>query len=340
MSKVYFKKIKSLDNVDLINNESYKMLERIINDEGLKLESVTPLKVHFGEPGNVTYIKPKYFEGIRRYLKDNNISSCYIETNVLYKGERTFEDSHKKVAQNHDFTDLDVVIADGDIDNPYNEVEINKEFFKTCKIGKKFSDYNNYIVVAHFKGHGLAGFGGAIKQLGMGFAARGGKLEQHSDTVPVISQNKCVSCGVCVKKCPVDAITIDKKASIIKEKCIGCASCTIVCPVHAITNTWDGANFHEKLAEYAYAAALNKTNIYINYVFNVTSDCDCVGNEMPIVAPDIGLFVSTDPVAVDKASLDKLQDCGFHKLFDKGKKNLEHAQKIGLGSLDYELIEM
>lgn len=339
MSKVYFKAIENLDE-DLINKISYEMMTKIIKEENIVLNNIVPLKVHFGEPGNPTFIKPNYFDGIKRYLKENDIESCYMDTNVLYKGRRAFTDEHIKTAHEHGFTDLEVVIADGDKNSPYDEIPVNLKFCKTCKIGKKYSEYNNYIILAHFKGHGIAGFGGAIKQLAMGFASRAGKLQQHSNIVPIIN-DKCISCGACVNICPVNAIElVDGKAVINPDICIGCASCILVCPVDAIENTWTDTGFHEKLAEYAYAATRGKTNIYFNYAFNITADCDCFGKKMEIVAPNIGIFISTDPVAIDQASLDIVQKITDEKKFDDARRTLDYAEKIGLGSKTYELIEM
>ncbi len=339
MKKVYFKKVDVLDNN--INVIIYDMLKNLVEKESVVLNEVVPLKVHFGEKGNETYIKSEYMDGIKKYLKDNNKETCYIETNVLYKGARTKTEDHINVAKEHGFTDLDIIIADGDTDNAYEEVTVNLKNFDKCKIGYKFKDYNNYIVVSHFKGHGMAGFGGAIKQLAMGFASRGGKLHQHSDSVPVLDKEKCIACSKCINKCPVNAISIvDGKAHIDEKICVGCASCTPVCPVDSITNSWKVSNFHEKIAEYAYAAALGKTNIYVQYAFNITKDCDCIGSKMDPIAPNIGVFVSTDPVAIDKATYDYFNNVCPNHNFDSANITLNYANEIGLGSLEYILEEI
>ncbi len=336
MSNVYFKRINELTTS--INDDIYTMINKVVEEENIKLSKTVPLKVHFGEKGNTTFIKPVYFEGIKKYLRENNIDSCYIETNVLYKGSRTVTKDHIKTALDHGFDDLDIVIAD-DEDN-YDEIEVNLKNFEKCKIGSKFSEYDNFIVISHFKGHGMAGFGGAIKQLAMGFASRGGKLHQHSKSVPLIDKDKCISCGVCVRKCPVNAIRIEDYALIDENVCIGCASCTPVCPVDAITNSWEVSNFHEKLAEYAYAASLGKENIYIQFAFNITADCDCIGKKMPIISPNIGVLIGTDPVAIDKATYDLFEKNNPDHNFKTAEITLKHAESIGLGNTNYNLIEM
>ena len=172
----------------------------------------------------------------------------------------------------------------------------------------------------------------------MGFASRGGKLEQHSGISPVVDENKCITCGICSEKCNYSAINISEIAVIDSEKCIGCAGCIAVCPQGAINNTWGGSNFLEKLAEYAYGAAKDKDIIYVTFVHNITKDCDCNGSHMNPIAENIGILAGKDPVALDTACLDLLQQNEANKLFDKGKKTLKHAEKIGLGTMDYELI--
>ena len=334
MSKVYFIEIKDFSNKELINNTVYEML-KIINFD---FKGTVPLKVHFGEPGNITFIRPDNFEGIKKYLKEKDISTCYIETNVLYKGHRTVTKDHINTALNHGFDDLDIIIADDN--NKYDEIEVNLKYFKTCKIGKRFNEFDNYIVISHFKGHGLAGIGAALKQLAMGYASRGGKLHQHDTSIPRLNKDRCISCGDCVEKCPVDAIEMEDKAYIIDDKCIGCAACTLVCPVNAITNNWGTNNFHEKLAEYAYAASLNKNNVYITYAFNITDDCDCFGTEMDLIADNIGIFASTDPVAIDKACLDKFLETNNNSHFQTATITINYAEELGMGSTNYELIEI
>ena len=337
MSKVYFKKLEDFNQKEIIHQSCYDMMNEIRND-GFKFETKIPMKVHFGEKGNNTFITPDNFDGIKQFLKENQIDSCYMDTNVLYKGSRTITKDHIATALEHGFNDYEIIIADGNEDEPYFEIEINQKYFDKCKIGTKFKDYNQYLIMSHFKGHGLAGMGAAIKQLAMGFASRGGKLHQHSESVPLINENTCISCGNCVRKCPVDAITLPDIAVINPDICIGCASCTTVCPVTAITNSWQTSNFHEKLAEYAYAAQKNKENIYFVFAFNITEECDCHNKKMDPIAPNIGIFASTDPVAIDTAVLSIYEEMNNSNTFENAWKTINYAEQIGLGSKKYELI--
>lgn len=188
----------------------------------------------------------------------------------------------------------------------------------------------------------MAGFGGAIKQLAMGCASRGGKLDMHSKSKPFINPIACKKCMTCVANCPTDACIIGKIPHIDKKKCIGCATCIAVCPYGAVKINWASTlpkTFYEKLAEYAFAAQKDKKVAYINFVFNITKHCDCDGSVMEPIAKDVGVMCSSDPVALDKACLDKVHEMEGKKLF-RGDHTLEYAQSIGLGKTDYILEEI
>jgi len=337
MNKVYYTKTKT-NNFNEISIIAKTMLGKFIQDSSIKLNYTIPIKVHFGERGNTTFIPAIAYEGIIDLLKEKNIDTAFIETNVLYRGSRTSKDSHIEIAKEHGFTQIPIIIADGNIGENFYEQQINKKYFRKCKIGAEYEKYNQIIVCSHFKGHIAAGFGGALKQLGMGFAARGGKLDQHSLYLPIVNQTKCISCRKCIDKCGARAIVLSPKAFIDKNLCLGCAGCIATCTSGAINHDWEGHNFMEKMVEYAYAASLNKQNIYINFASNITKDCDCMGHQMQAIAENVGIFLSTDPVAIDAASLDLLQEQSGTRLFDEGRKTLEYATEIGIGNMDYELI--
>ncbi|MEL7648093.1 MAG: DUF362 domain-containing protein [Sedimentibacter sp.] len=339
MSKLYF--IKNTGNdYDKLGKDALELLKKVVSETGHSFEKEVPIKVHFGEKGNKTFIPPKCYDATIDYLKEQGVSPSYIETNVLYRGSRTTTELHLETAKAHGFTQIPIVIADGDIGTEYDEIEINKDYLKKCKIGKEYGKYNQFIVMSHFKGHVAAGFGGSIKQLAMGFASRAGKLEQHSDISPVVNGGKCISCSICVKKCNYGAISISDAAVIDGNKCVGCAGCIAVCPKGAISNTWSGSHFLEKLSEYAYGAAKDKDIIYISFVHNITKECDCAGTHMKPIADNIGILAGKDPVAMDAACLDLVQKNSGKNLFDKGRTSLRHAEKIGLGSMSYEIIEI
>ncbi|VVB75571.1 Putative dimethyl sulfoxide reductase iron-sulfur subunit B [uncultured archaeon] len=347
MSKVYFIPVDSYSKTGEIQKASAKLLDKIQSEEKvLDFKKRVPLKVHFGEDKNTTFIGPKNYDGVIDYLKQKKADAVYIETNVLYKGTRTIKQDHLRVAKKHGFTQIPIIIADGEMGEEYKPVEINEPkliHFKEFKIGKEIADSPQLIVLAHFKGHSIAGFGGALKQLSMGCAARGGKLDMHAKSKPILNPILCKKCFTCSKNCPTDACIIDTLVPHVDyKKCIGCAKCIAVCPHGAMDINWlntGKSEFLEKLAEYAYAAQKGKKIIYINFLLNISKDCDCWGKELPIIAKDIGVLASTDPIALDSACLDLLKKNEHKKVFS-GDKIFKHAIELGFGNTKYDLVEL
>ena len=349
-SKVYFISAENLKCAHCHSKAARRLLEKLIEAEQIDLKDVVPLKVHFGERGNKTYLKPETYNGILDFLEEKGIASRFMETSVLYGGERFVREKHLKLAEQHGFTRVPVEIADGEKGEDSVNVPVNLKHFKTCSIARGLAELEQILVLAHFKGHGLAGFGGAIKQLSMGFAAKGGKLAMHMNVQPQIRSWKCKRCNLCVSRCPVEAIHIGRdkkeKSYIDHTKCVGCGACFSICPAKAVSIwTWQGIcnalfrknQFREKLVEYAYAAAHKKKHIYINFAVSITNGCDCEPRPMLRCTADIGIFMSLDPVAIDQACLDAASAKG--KKF-KGSEQLLHGEKIGLGSTQYELITL
>lgn len=340
VSKVFFSEVSASDSDDVINSVVEKLLVHFSKSQNFKFDKNMFLKVSFGEEGNKTFIQSKWMLGAIDFLKKNNVESAFIETNVLYRGKRTNRKDHIALAKKHGFTQLPIIIADGDLGEDFVDVKIDAKHFKSCSIAKKIVDEKQLLVVSHFKGHALAGFGGAIKQLAMGCASRGGKLAQHMGSAPLINPLSCTKCGVCVKHCHVHAISIGRlSARIDKHICTGCAACIARCPHNAVKINWLASltnNFSERLVEYAYAAQFNKKNIYLTYAINMTKECDCVGSEMKPIIPDIGIFVSDDPVACDRAILDLIKKRNDKKVFSE-KSTFLHAKYIGFGSVEYVL---
>lgn len=204
------------------------------------------------------------------------------------------------------------------------------------------------MVLSHFKGYELTGSGGAIKNIGMGSVARAGKMEQHSDSKPIESEENCVACRMCERRCPTGAITVDEVARIDYNVCIGCGECITMCNYNAVHPAWDGSGeiASKKIAEYAKSAFSSKKAVFVSLINNVSPNCDCYFINEPPVAPDIGIVASTDPVTIDKACIDLVTDKVGYDPFRKihpnvaWKTQLEHAEKIGLGEEKYELIEV
>ena len=319
-----------------------------------------------GEAGLDTYLNPIFLRPLTDRIKAAGAYPFLTDTNTLYSGSRRNSPQHLMTAAAHGFvpevTGAPFVVADGLKGENYRRVEIGKKHFAAAAIATDILDADFMLVFSHFKGHELAGFGGALKNVAMGCAPPVGKREQHAIKM-YASKKKCVGCGRCVKVCPVRASGLDagKKAKINIAVCIGCGECMTVCPAKAITLDWntDIGDFLERMTEYAYAALLGKKGkaACMTLVASVTPYCDCVPwSDAPLV-PDIGFLASADPVAIDQAALDLvnqqpgLADSEYGRSIpadeDKflalrpavdGRKALSYAEELGLGSREYDLI--
>lgn len=299
-AKVYFYSIENI-NKKTIAKASLQLLKRLIEEEKIVLERVLPIKVHVGEPGNTSYIKPDNYDLIIDFLQKKGIDVYFVETTTV-TGERNNEEKHKKVAKDHGFDKIPFVIADGKIGEDYIEISLPKKtkHFKKAKIAKGFIDKKQVLVISHFKGHIDTGFGGTIKNLGIGFASRIGKIEQHSRFYT--PSQKTINWS-------------DWEKQYHKEP------------------------FEERVAEYALAASFGKKHLYLNYALNIVENCDCDSMPMKPIYSDVGIFASLDPVAIDKACFDILEKKINKKPFF-GDEIFNYSKKIGLGNDLYEVISL
>lgn len=364
-SKVYFASVHSHGKQASLLYKIQKLYEAIGFDKLVEKDDIVAIKVHFGEKGNTAHVNPTFVRQIVDKIREKGGKPFLTDTNTLYNGARANAVDHLETAIYNGFAysvvNAPIIIADGIYSKNSVEVEIDKKHFKRVKIAKEIESMSKMFVVSHFKGHEMAGFGGAIKNLAMGCAPAAGKQQQHSVVSPKVS-GSCVGCEHCRDYCPVDAITVDGKAAI-SESCIGCGECISICPIRAIKPQWDTEvpEFLERMVEYAYGAVKNKMNNvgYINILMNITPLCDCVGFSGAYIVPDIGILASTDPVAIDQASYDLVnaqagnQNSSLKSNFDKGQDKfkglyhnvdgeiqLSYGEEIGLGNRDYELIKL
>jgi len=362
---VYFTDLRASFKRNLLSKVT-TLLEHIDLKGFISPRSLTAVKLHFGERGNIAFIRPNFIRRIVDYIEECGGDPFLTDTNTLYSGARGNSVSHLKTAIENGFAyavvNAPVIIADGLIGGSYETVMINQAIVKNAFIAKEIYNSDALISVAHFKGHEVSGFGGSIKNLGMGCAARKGKLQQHSELLPKITGKKCLGCGDCAGHCAQSAILINKgKAVIDHEKCVGCGECIIICPNDAINVQWsnDTVLFQKKMVEYASAALKGKEqrSAFLNFLLQISPACDCTPfNDAPIVR-DLGIMASRDPVAIDQASVDMVNRQaaldGSCLISNKGagedkfrgvypgidwNVQLEYAEEIGLGTRDYELI--
>lgn len=353
------------------------LLDRANLKGKIREKDLVAIKLHFGEKGNTAFIRPIFLRRVVERVKAYRGKPFLTDTNTLYRGERQEAISHLAVAYQHGFVPASVgapvIIADGIRGNSSVKVRIDKPLFKTVAIAHEIHMADVMISVAHFKGHELTGFGGTLKNLGMGCASREGKLAQHSSISPQVKRKACSGCGRCLSCCPREAISmlspepeIERKhliASIDPRKCIGCAECILTCPSGAIRIRWNETIpiFQKKLVEHAYGAIQGKKGkvLFLNFLTTITPACDCASFSDPPIVNDIGVLSSEDPVAIDQASVDLVNqeegirssklpgnwDPGedkFRALYPDADWNiqLDYAEEIGMGSREYELIRV
>jgi uncharacterized Fe-S center protein len=355
-SKVYIIKASVDDGPKKISEKARKLFKAGGFAKCYNENDFIAVKVHVGEDGNTTHVKAPYIKGLVNELLKLNTRPFVTDTTTLYVGRRHNAVDHTILATEHGFSldglGIPFIVPDGLSGTAETIVKINGEINKEVFIAYDITKCQSILSVAHVTGHVAAGFGATLKTLGMGCASKKGKLTQHAAVKLNISDD-CTRCGVCCNNCPADAITLDDvKAHIDQDKCIGCAECMAVCRFGAVTCNWGRETevLQKSIAEHALGALKGKEKkaTFFNFLLSITKDCDCfdVPNMRKIV-DDIGIMASTDPVAVDKAALDMVENRSGKKLTEllgndelDANCQIEHGENIGLGSSSYELIEI
>jgi uncharacterized Fe-S center protein len=364
-SKVYF--------IDMRASIEHTLMDRFV--EGLRKSKILSVagkremlavKMHFGERGNTSYIRPIFVRVAIDEFKKSGCLPFLTDTNTLYVGSRSNTPEHIRTAVENGFSyasmGVPIVIADGLKGGNYESVAIKGELFREVKIASDIARADAVLALTHVKGHELTGFGGALKNIGMGGGSRAGKMEMHADLRPRVSE-ACIGCGKCTKWCQVGAIEVKaKKAHIDHDVCVGCAECIVVCPVSAIKINWkwDAGFVQKRMVEYAAGVIKPRKRkmAYVNFVMDVSPQCDCYNYSDASIVPDVGILISRDPVAIDKASVDlinqqegikgtavKTHRAGKDKIRDVNPHSdwtvqIKHAEKLGLGSSTYRLIKI
>ncbi|MCI8388870.1 MAG: DUF362 domain-containing protein [Clostridiales bacterium] len=375
-SKVYFTDMRVGNGSNLLLKLQKLIRTAGIGDIDMDGKFVA-IKLHFGEPGNLSFLRPNWAKAVADVVKEHGGKPFLTDCNTLYTGRRKNALDHLDAAYENGFTPYStgcqIIIGDGLIGSDEVWVPVKGgELVSEAKIGRAVMDADVFISLNHFKGHECTGFGGALKNIGMGCGSRAGKMEQHNGGKTEVDESRCVGCRLCAKQCAHDAISFDnKKAHVDQNKCVGCGRCIHACRTEAIGQTADSANddLCKKIAEYTKAVVDGRPQFHINIVTQVSPYCDChPENDAPII-PDVGMFASFDPVALDAASADacnaqpayansvlgdNLKKHGAHvhdgivdsdsDRFDmtspttNWRVTLEHAAKLGVGSLEYELV--
>ena len=361
-SKVYFTNFHTNMRENLQQKLSRLLLTAGMDKLPLEGKYVA-IKLHFGEPGNLAYLRPNYARTVVDLVKQLGGKPFLTDCNTLYVGGRKNALDHLESAYQNGFNPYNVgchlLIADGLKGTDDVDVPVDGEYVTSAKIGRALMDADVVISLTHFKGHDSTGFGGAIKNLGMGGGSRAGKMEMHSAGKPFFDEKTCIGCGSCAKACAHGAPILEgRKMHIDWAKCLGCGRCIGACPVDAIQPANDESNIilNCKMAEYTKAILQNRPSFHISLVMDVSPVCDCYGlNDVPII-PDVGMFASFDPVALDQACVDACNkmprntevefrgagDDLFTALHTETdwRYQISHGKKIGLGTDEYELIEI
>jgi uncharacterized Fe-S center protein len=367
-SAVFFSDLRAKAKKDLLGKLG-KLLDRLDLKERVKKNFLVAVKIHFGERGNTAFVRPLFVKPVVDGIKRCGGKPFLTDTNTLYVGSRGDSVSHYANAIENGFgyaaVGAPVVIAGGLRGNRSVNVTVNLSHYREEEIATEIADADTLVGITHFKGHEMSGFGGTLKNFGMGAASRQGKLSMHSTASPFVKSELCSGCRSCLQWCAYGALAMTRKktARITSETCTGCGACLPTCPEGAIKIVWDSGirQMQERMVEYAYGALhpVRERSLFINFLMNITPLCDCYPfSDAPIVQ-DIGIAASHDPVALDQASVDLVnrqpgnRESALKANLEPGEDKfrgiapdidwgvqLSYAEHIGLGSRSYRLIRV
>lgn len=364
---VFFAPVRTTGKKSLVVRAG-ALLEKAGLNTAINKGDLVAVKLHFGEEGNTGFVHPVFVREVVARIKAAGGKPFLTDSNTLYRGQRSNAVDHIACALRNGFSyatvEAPIVIADGLDGREACDVSISgSKHFDSVRIGSAAVHSDAIVVITHVKGHEATGFGGALKNVGMGFGCRSAKQRMHADFRPEVNSDSCKACGRCVSWCPVDAIVIgpDRVAVVDYETCYGCGECVAACPFGGIAVQWktEPAAIQEKIVEHVAGALAGKSGkvVYLSFVTHVTPDCDCWHFSDASIVPDIGVLASTDIVAIDQAAYDLVTAAeglpgtrgeGLCKGTDKfaaisgidGQIAMAYAQELGLGTRAYDLVTM
>lgn len=368
-SQVYFIDLRTAPNRDIFTKLE-ELLGRAGFNDFFQEGDLVAIKLHFGEEGNLGFIHPHFVGFLVEQLKKRKALAFLTDTNVVYEGSRRSNSAeHLLTAFKHGFSPevvgAPLIISAGLRGQDTLRLEVNQKYYQAVNLAAELKDIDKLICLSHPTGHMHIGFGGAIKNLGVGLATKPAKLAMHSRSIPLFLEEKCNGCGICQRHCPGEAISLKEKgegwvAVVNPSSCLRCGECIGVCPCKAVEIEWNesSSNLQEKICEHAYGVVKSVPIFYLNFLLKTIPDCDCMESDAPIV-PDIGILASREPVAIDQASIDLVNEqeglpgtaLGGSKLPEEDKfyalypdidytVQLRYGEQIGLGSRKYQLIKV
>jgi hypothetical protein len=365
-ARVYFAPMRTQTKKSLVDRAGM-LLKRAGLGSTIEEGDMVAVKMHFGEQGNTGFVQPIFLREVVARIKEAGGKPFLTDSNTLYRGQRANAVDHIECALHNGFSyatvEAPVIIADGLDGRDAVDVPVEGLHFDSVRIGAAAVHADAMVVVTHVKGHEATGFGGALKNVGMGLGSRSAKQRMHADFRPETTHEKCTACGRCEKWCPVGAIAIgpDRVVRIDYDICYGCGECVAACAYGAIAAQWktEPESIQEKIVEHVAGAVAGKDGkvIYLSFVMNVSPDCDCWNFSDAGIVADIGVLASTDIVAIEQAAYDLItravglpgtQGEGLVAGADKfaaitgidGTRAIEYAEEMGLGTRAYDLVEV